>query len=36
MQGSFSAESAEITPVSYMRLFVVLFSPPDSSFERPL
>ena len=35
MHGSLSARSAEITPVSSMRLFVVCFSPPDISFFAP-
>ena len=30
------AESAEITPVSSMRLFVVCAAPPESSFSTPL
>ena len=35
-QRSLSAESAAITPESSMRLFVVLASPPESSFSWPL
>ena len=31
-QGSFSADSAAMTPVSSMRLLVVWASPPESSF----